>query len=101
MNSTEDFKAVIAAVSRVTGIPEDKIFSRRGGREYFDARWLAVQILIDLGYYDRQISEVTGMTQRGINKIRAEVQKRANGTWKQFGKNLETVRNAFGISPTA
>lgn len=101
MDSTQDFRAVIAAVSRVTGIPEDKIFSRRGGREYFDARWMAVQLLIDMGYYDRQIADITGMTQRGINKIRVEASKRLAGTWKQFRTNLESLRNTFGITITA
>lgn len=97
MDSTQDFKAVLAAVSRATFIPEDRIFSRCMGQEHRDARWMAVQLLIDLGYYDRQISEMSGMTQRAINKIRAEASKRANGTWKQFGKNLEAARKLLGI----
>ena len=97
MDSTQDFQAVLAAVSRATFIPEGRIFSKCKGQEFSDARWMAVQLLIDLGYYDRQIADVTGMTQRAINKIRAEAQKRANGTWKQFGKNLEQARNLLGI----
>ena len=101
MDTINDFKAVLAAVSRVTRIPEDKIFSQRRGREYFDARWMAVQLLIDLGYYDAQIADVTGMTRRGINKIRSDAAKRMNGTWKQFGTNLEAVRKAMGIPATA
>lgn len=101
MNTINDFRAVLAAVSRVTMIPEDRIFSRRRGREYFDARWMAVQLLIDMGYYDRQIADITGMTQRGINKIRSEAAKRMDGTWKQFGTNLEAARNALGITATA
>lgn len=101
MDSLSDYKAVLAAVSRATYIPEDRIFSRCRGQEHLDARWLAVQLLIDLGYYDRQIAEVTGMTQRAINSIRAEAQKRANGTWKQFGKNLEAARKLLGITHTA
>lgn len=101
MDSTQDFKAVLAAVSRATFIPEDRIFSRCRGQEHSDARWMAVQLLIDLGYYDRQIANITGMTQRAINTIRSEAQKRANGTWKQFGKNLEAARKLLGITPEA
>lgn len=101
MDSTSDFKAILAAVSRTTWIPEDKIFSKCRGQEYSDARWMAVQLLIDMGYYDRQIADLTGMSQRGINNIRTEALKRANGSWKQFGKNLEAARKALGIHPTA
>lgn len=101
MNSAQDFKAVLAAVSRATLIPEDRIFSRCKGQEHLDARWMAVQLLIDLGYYDRQIADVTGMSQRAINNIRSDVKKRANGTWKQFGKNLEAARKLLGIESPA
>lgn len=101
MDSTSDFKAILAAVSRTTWIPEDKIFSKCRGQEYSDARWMAVQLLIDMGYYDRQIADLTGMSQRSINNIRTEALKRANGSWKQFGKNLEAARKALGIHPTA
>lgn len=101
MDTTNDFKAVLAAVSRATFIPEDRIFSRCRGQENLDARWMAVQLLVDLGYYDRQIADITGMSQRAINKIRAAAANRANGTWKQFRTNLEAARNLLGITSTA
>jgi hypothetical protein len=101
MDIMQDFQAVLAAVSRATHIPENRIFSKCRGQENLDARWMAVQLLVDLGYYDRQISEVSGMSQRAINKIRAAAALRANGTWKQFGTNLESARNLLGITPMA
>lgn len=101
MDIMQDFQAVLAAVSRATKIPEGRIFSKCRGQEHSDARWMAVQLLIDMGYYDRQISEVSGMSQRAINGIRAEAAKRANSTWKQFGRNLEAARQLLGITPTA
>lgn len=101
MNTTQDLQAVLAAVSRATNIPESRIFSRCKGQDHLDARWMAVQLLVDLGYYDRQIADVTGMTQRAINKIRNAAANRANGTWRQFRTNLEAARNLLGITPTA
>ena len=50
MDSVSDYKAVLAAVSRATGIPEAFIFSHRMGQIYRDARWIAVRLLADLGY---------------------------------------------------
>jgi len=101
MNTTEDFAAVIAAVSRATGIPEGHIFTKRRGQLYYDARWIAVQLLSDLGYYSGQIADVTGMTSRNINMILSSLRTRQNSTWKQFGNELEACRKALGIETVA
>ena len=98
MDITTDYNAVLAAVSRATGIPESLIFSHRKGQIYYDARWIAVQLLSDLGYYTRQISDVSGMTPRNINLILSAVRIRANSSWKQFGNELEACRKALGIT---
>ena len=98
MDSLSDYKAVLAAVSRATGIPEAFIFSRRKGQIYYDARWIAVRLLADLGYYSGQIAELTGMTQRNINRIISTIQFREFSTWRQFGNELDACRKALGIT---
>lgn len=101
MDIIGDYMAVLAAVSRVTGIEEEFIFSRRRGQIYYDARWIAVQLLIDMGYYDGQIADMVGMTQRNVNRIRAGVRDRVDDSWKQFGRQLEACRNALGLCALA
>lgn len=101
MDISRDYAAVLAAVSRATGIPEAFIFTKRRGQIYYDARWIAVQLLADLGYYPGQIADVTGMTPRNINLILAAVFSRGSSTWKQFGSELEACRKALGICATA
>ena len=101
MDYVSDYKAVLAAVSRATGIPEAHIFTKRKGQIYYDARWIAVQLMTDLGYYAGQIADVTGMTSRNINLILCTLKQRNNSTWKQFGNELEACRKALGIEPTA
>lgn len=101
MDTTHDYAAVLAAVSRATGIPEAWIFSKRRGQIYYDARWIAVQLLSDLGYYPGQIADTVGMTSRGVTMILASVRTRNNSTWKQFGNELEACRKALGITATA
>ena len=101
MDSLTDYKAVLAAVSRATGIPEAFIFSKRKGQIYYDARWIAVQLMADLGYYAGQIADVTGMTSRNINLILCTLRQRNSSTWKQFGNELEACRKALGIEPKA
>ena len=100
MDSLSDYKAVLAAVSRATGIPEALIFSKRRGQVYYDARWIAVQLLDDLGYYPNQIAETTGMTVRNVNHILSAIRIREFSSWRQFGNELEACRKALGITAT-
>lgn len=101
MDKTDDLRRVLAAVSQATGIPETGIFSKRRGQEYYDARWIAVQLLSDLGYYPGQIADLTGMTPRNVTGILATVKVRCNTIWKQFSRRMEACRNALGIQPAA
>lgn len=91
----EDFNAVLAAVSRATGIPEGWIFSKRRGQDYYDARWIAVQVLNDKGYYPTTIADLTGMTRRNVCKILNAIREREGCTWEIFSRRLELVRNAM------
>ena len=100
MDSLKDYQAVMAAVSRATGIPEAFIFSHRMGQIYKDARWIAVRLLADLGYYPGQIAELTGMTPRNVNRIISTIQIREFSTWRQFGNELDACRKALGITAT-
>lgn len=100
MDRLTDYRAVMAAVSRATGIPEAFIFSHRMGQIYKDARWIAVRLLADLGYYPGQIAELTGMTPRNVNRIISTIQIREFSTWRQFGNELDACRKALGITAT-
>ena len=97
MNSTQDLMAVLEAVSRISEIPAEKIFSQLRGQEYYDARWLAIQLLSDMGYYSGRIANMTGMTHRNVNLILAAIKQKKNSTWKMFGRNLEACRKVLGI----
>ena len=100
MDILKDYQAGMAAVSRATGIPEAFIFSHRMGQIYKDARWIAVRLLADLGYYSGQIAELTGMTPRNVNRIISTIQIRGFSTWRQFGNGLDACRKALGITAT-
>lgn len=101
MGTTQDFAAVLAAVSRATGIPEAWIFSKRKGQIYCDARWIAVRLMTDLGYYPGQIADATGLTSRHVNRILETLQTRNASTWRQFGQELDACRTALGLSAMA
>ncbi len=100
MDTTKDLQAVLSAVSRATGIPEAWIFSKRKGQIYYDARWIAVRLLTDLGYYPGQIADVSGLTRRHVNRIIGAVQDRNASTWRQFGQELDACRTALGLGGT-
>ena len=97
MDTTKDLQAVLSAVSRATGIPEAWIFSKRKGQIYYDARWIAVRLLTDLGYYPSQIADVSGLTRRHVNRILEALQGRNASTWRQFGLELDACRTALGL----
>lgn len=101
MHSTEDLRQVLTVVSLVTGIPEGHIFTHRRGQQYYDARWIAVQLLSDLGYYPSQIVDLVGGSLRNVNKILAAVRERKGTTWRIFLSKLELCRNAMGTPKTA
>lgn len=101
MNTTQDFAAVLAAVSRATGIPEAWIFTKRKGQIYCDARWIAVRLMTDLGYYPGQIADATGLTPRHVNRILETLQTRNASTWRQFGQELDACRTALGLNAMA
>ena len=96
MNPTEDLSLVLAIVARATGIPEPLIFTQRRGQEYYDARWIAVELLHELGYYPAQIADITGVTHRNVNKILTAIADRTGCTWRIFSVKLERCRNAMG-----
>jgi hypothetical protein len=98
MDRANDYQAVMAAVSRATGIPETFIFSKRKGQIYCDARWIAVQLFADLGYYSGQIADMVGMTVRNVNHILSAIKIREFSSWRQFGNELEACRKALGIT---
>lgn len=97
MSACSDLAAVLEAVARTSGIPAEKILRRYRGQEFLDARWLAVQLLCDLGYYSRQVAAMTGMTARNVNMILTGIRRKQNNTWRLFGKNLEECRKLLGI----
>lgn len=101
MNSTEDLRQVLTTVYLATGIPEDHIFSKRRGQEYYDARWIAIQLLSDIGYYPRQIANISGVTLRNVNKVLLAVKERKGATWRIFLSKLELCRNAMGTHESA
>lgn len=101
MDTSKDLQAVLSAVSRATGIPEAWIFSKRRGQIYYDARWIAVRLLTDLGYYPGQIADVSGLTRRHVNRIIETLQDRSVSTWRQFGQELDACRTALGLDKTA
>lgn len=90
--------AVLAAVSRATGVGEKVILSRVRGQENTDARWIVVQLLSDMGYYPSRVAALTGISQRHVNHILSAVRLRENSSWKFFGNNLERCRRVLGLS---
>lgn len=57
------------AVSRLTGLTEEQILGERKSREIVDARWMAVKLMREAGYYPSQIAPFFGMGTRNVQII--------------------------------
>lgn len=98
MRSDEDFRNVVNIVAEVTELAASEIFSGHRSPELTDARWIVVQLLKDLGYYNSRICSLTGLSARSVNRILTEIDDRHGAGWKMMRRNLAECRSALSRS---
>lgn len=87
----KDFETIINAVAEAMDLRPCQILCRRKFKEIIDARWIAVCLLSEKGYYSSRIAEWMGMTTRNVNLILSSMHIRLS-TEKRLRSNLETAR---------
>lgn len=98
MRSEEDFRKVVAIVAQVSELEPSDLFSGKRLQELTDARWIAVQLLKDLGYYSHKITALTGLSERHVNRILTEIDTRRGSGWRTLRRNLAECRSALGLT---
>ena len=86
----------ISAVMEETEVEQEMILSNNKQEEIVDARYILVKVLNEQGLYPIQISHLSGICLRSINKFLLGFSERSN-TRKIMRINYERVRKKLGI----
>lgn len=86
-----DLEAIINAVAEAMELIPCQILCKRRFQETIDARWIAVCLLSEKGYYSSRIAKWMGMTTRNVNLILSSMHIRL-ATEKQLRSNMEAAR---------
>ena len=97
MYKMQMFQEVIEAVAMETEIGREKILSGCKEEEVIDARSLLIQLMYDKGLYPIQISRITGICQRSVNRFLMCFSCRCQ-TRKMLGINYDNLRKKLGLS---
>jgi chromosomal replication initiation ATPase DnaA len=99
----EEFERIVNAVAEAAELRPAQILSRRRFPEIIDARWIAVKLMREEGFYTSRIADLMQMTTRNVNHIIYSVEIRLSNNDRSLEYLLETsrkhLRNSKEISP--
>lgn len=97
MNKVEEFyKRVICIAGEVCGVDPVDIMSFNR-EECVNARGILIIILLDKGYSEKVVADLTGLTRRGVNRIKNDFPDRIRRNWMIHMLDRE-VRNKLGMN---
>ena len=88
----EEFERIVNAVAEAAELRPAQILSRRRFPEIIDARWVAVKLMREEGFYTSRIADLMQMTTRNVNHILFLVEMRLSLNDKALGNILEGAR---------
>ena len=87
-----DFERIIKAVADAADLSPCQVLCKRRFSETMDARWIAVKLLKDEGFYTSQVARLMSMTTRNVNHIIYSVEIRLSNNDRSLEYLLETSR---------
>ena len=91
-----DFERIIKAVADAADLSPCQLMCKRRFPETMDARWIAVKLLKDEGFYTSQVARLMSMTTRNVNHIIYSVEIRLSNNDRSLEYLLETSRKYLG-----
>ena len=88
----EEFHRIIQAVADAADLAPCQILCKRRFPETIDARWIAVKLMREEGFYSSRIAELMGMSARNVNYILFSVETRLSFNDKALSNILERAR---------
>ena len=96
MYKLQIFQEVLSAVEEETDIERSRILSGVKSEEVVDARSLLIKVMSERGLYPTQISHLSGINVRCVNKFLLEFKSRIESR-KILRINYENVKKKLGI----
>lgn len=93
-----DFERIIKAVADAADLSPCQLLCNRRFPETIDARWVAVKLLREEGFYSSKIADYMNMTTRNVNYILFSVETRLTMRDKALSNILERARKQLGNS---
>lgn len=98
-----DFERIVKAIADAADLNPCQLLCKRRFPETMDARWIAVKLLKEEGFYSSQIARLMNMTTRNVNHIIYAVEIRLSNNDRSLEYLLETsrkhLRSGKEISP--
>lgn len=88
---------VLSAVVEETEIPREQILSGVKSEEVVDARSLLIRLLNEKGLYPTQISQITGICPRSVDRFLQDFNERIQCR-KILRINYDRARNKLGLT---
>ena len=97
MYKVQIFQEVLDAVINETEIDAQLILSNNKEEEVVDARSIVVKVMNEKGLYPIQISSITGLCIRSVNRFLIGFKERCNSR-KIMRLNYENVKTKVGLT---
>lgn len=94
----KEFERIIQAVAKAADLAPCQILCNRKFPETIDARWIAVKLMREEGFYSSKIADLMNMTSRNVNYILFSTETRLSMGDKALGNILERARKELGKS---
>ena len=91
------FQEVLSAIVEETEIEKEQILSGVKSEEIVDARSLLIKVMNEKGLYPTQISQITGICARSVDRFLQDFKTRVESR-KMMRINYDRVRNKLGMT---
>lgn len=95
----EEFYRIIQAVADAAELTPCQILCKRRYPETIDARWIAVKLMREEGFYSSKIADFMGMTTRNVNHILMTTEIRLSAGDKALSNILDKTRKKLRNKP--
>ncbi len=95
MRDKQIFDGLLDIVVEETEQERARILSLSRDAEVTDARYMFVKLLVDYGYYNREIAEYTGFNRRSVADMAHDFDIRMGKGGRLFADNFARIRRQF------
>lgn len=95
MRDKQIFDGLLEIVIKETEMERERLFSLSRDAEVTDARYMFVKLLVDYGYYNREIADYTGFDRRSVADMAHAFDVRMGKGGRLFADNFARIKRRF------